>query len=103
VFRRPILQHLTASDVLLLRTFNDDVKYVGRGQTSWPWMLPFNAIKWTYTFEQLIVSRLSYLGKVRLLDIDPKTEELTENWWLKKFFEKRWLKRLSAKQWPKSF
>ena len=101
VFRRPILQHLTSSDVLLLRTFNDDVKYVGRERSPWMWMLPIQAIMWTYTFEELIVKRLGYLGKVRLLDIDPRTEALTENWWLRNFFEKKWLKWLLEKRWIK--
>lgn len=101
IFRRPILQHLTSSDVLLLRTFNDDVKDVGRGQSPWAWMVFFNAMRWTYTFEELIVNRLSYLGKVRLLDIDPKIEELTENWWLRKFLEKKWLKWSFEKGWFK--
>jgi hypothetical protein len=99
VFRRPILQHLTSFDVLLLRTFDDDVKYVGREQSPWAWMVLVKAMMWTYTFEELIVNRLSYLGKVRLLDIDPEIEELTENWWLKKVSEKERLKRFMQKQW----
>jgi hypothetical protein len=101
IFRRPILQHLTSSDVLLLRPFNDDVKYMGIEQSFWIWMLPFQLIVWTFTFEQLIVNRLSYLGKIRLLDIDPKTEELTETWWLKDYLEKKWLKRALEGRWLK--
>ena len=101
IFRRPISQHLTSSDVLLLRTFHDDVKYVGRGPSPWAWMAPVQAIMWTYTFEELIVNRLRYLGKVRLLDIDPKAEELTENWWLKKSFGKKHLKWLLEIWWVK--
>jgi len=77
VFRKPLLQDLTPSDLLLLRSFQDDGKSVPR-TTNNVLMMPFRIYAWSFTFEQLIVERLSYLGKVRLLDIEQENKELVE-------------------------
>jgi hypothetical protein len=75
-YRTPLLQHMTSSDLLLLRSFSDDAKYVGR--THGNWMLMFRVYAWSFTFEQLIVNRLKYLGEVRLVDIRHERKELLE-------------------------
>jgi len=80
VFKQPISEHMTSSDVLLLRSLRDDFKYVGRTTNSL-FAIPFRAYQWTFTFEQLIVNRLRYLGRVRLLDIEKQDEELLKKWW----------------------
>jgi hypothetical protein len=77
VYRLPLLQHMTPSDLLLLRSFNDDMKYVARSKNA-IWMMLFGAYSWSYTFEQLIVERLKYLGRVRLMDIRDVRERLLE-------------------------
>lgn len=79
VHRVPLLEHLTSSDLLLLRSFDDDVKYVARDSIS-VWTLVFRAYGWSYTFEQLIVSRLKYLGRVLTLDFEHKREGLLSRW-----------------------
>ena len=84
IYRVPLLQHMSPSDLLLLRSFEDDVKQVARAKNS-IWMMPFTAYSWSFTFEQLIVNRLKYLGKVRLLDIKRENEELLRKRWLKVF------------------
>jgi hypothetical protein len=76
IHRTPLLQHMTPSDLLLLRSFSDDVKYVGRHQSIWT--LIFKAYSWEFTFEQLIVNRLKYLGQVRLLDVQEEREGLVK-------------------------
>jgi hypothetical protein len=68
IHRTPLLQHMTPSDLLLLRSFGDDVKYVPRHNSIWTLM--FKVYQWSFTFEQLIVNRLKYLGQVRLLDVE---------------------------------
>lgn len=79
VYRIPLLQHMTPSDVLLLRSFKDDVKFVGRAKNRF-WMMPFTIYGWSFTFEQLIVNRLQYLGKVRLLDVEHENREFLDKW-----------------------
>lgn len=79
VFRKPILEHMTPCDLLLLRSFNDDVKYVQRTTNS-IWRMPFTIYAWSFTFEQLIVNRLTYVGKVRLLDIERQKKDLLQKW-----------------------
>lgn len=83
---------MTSSDVLLLRTFKDDLKSVNREQSAWAGL--FRIYMWLFTLEQLITNRLRYLGKVRLLDIDRENKEL---------LEKRWIKRVVASQVVKKF
>ncbi|HWS89876.1 MAG TPA: hypothetical protein VN282_23110 [Pyrinomonadaceae bacterium] len=76
VYRVPLMEHMTASDLLLLRSFDDDVKFVSRrgsANSSPPYKRVYG---WSYTFEQLIVDRLKYLGQVRLLDFEEKREGL---------------------------
>jgi hypothetical protein len=77
VYRLPLLQHMTPSDLLLLRSFSDDVKYVARSKNAL-WMLFFGAYSWSFTFEELIVNRLKYLGRVRLIDVEQVREGLLE-------------------------
>lgn len=84
IYRVSILQHMSPSDVLLLRSFKDDYKFVSRAKNS-IWMIPFTAYSWSFTFEQLIVNRLKYLGQVRLLDVQQENKELLCKWWLKVF------------------
>ena len=76
VYRTPLLRHMTPSDLLLLRSFSDDVKYVGRDKSLWT--LIFKVYEWSFTFEQVIVNRLKYLGQVRLIDVKQKREELLD-------------------------
>ncbi|MCA1565899.1 MAG: hypothetical protein LC803_09730 [Acidobacteria bacterium] len=103
--RVPLLQHMTSPDLLLLRSFKDDVKFVGR-TTNNILMIPFTVYGWSFTFEQLIVNRLKYLGKVRLLDIEQDNTELLEKWWLRGFVkllgEER-LKKLFSAIFPASW
>lgn len=81
IYRTPLLQHMTAADLLLLRSFGDDVKFVSRRQRFWT--LPFNFYQWTFTFEEMIVKRLKYLGRVRALDMAEDREKLLRKWWRK--------------------
>jgi hypothetical protein len=81
IYRTPLLQHMTPSDLLLLRSFSDDVKFVSRKQRIWT--ILFNLYQWSFTFEELIVNRLKYLGRVRLLDVAQSREKLLRRWWLK--------------------
>lgn len=81
VYRVPLLQHMTPSDLLLLRSFNDDVKYVSRPKSAWT--IIFKMYRWSYTFEQLIVNRLKYLGRVRLIDVAQEREGLLDEWGLR--------------------
>ena len=84
VYRVPLLKHMTSSDLLLLRSFKDDVKYVVAESS-------YRVSAWGFTFEQLIVNRLSYLGKARLIDIDQENDELLDKWpekWRLSFFVK---------------
>lgn len=79
VYRRtPLLQHMTPWDLLLLRSFRDDVKYVSRKNSVWTLM--FRVYGWSFTFEQLIVNRLKYLGRVRLIDVKQQRKELLSKW-----------------------
>lgn len=78
IYRVPLLQHMTPSDLLLLRSFSDDSKYVARNQSIWAAI--FRVYGWSFTFEQLIVNRLRYLGRVRLIDMEQDREELLRNW-----------------------
>ncbi len=77
IYRLPLLQQMTPSDLLLLRSFSDDVKYVARSKNPL-WMLFFGAYSWSFTFEELIVNRLKYLGRVRLIDVEQVREGLLE-------------------------
>lgn len=79
VYTTPLLKHMTPSDLLLLRSFSDDVKYVSRSKNRL-WMLFFGLYSWSFTFEQMVVARLRYLGRVRLMDVKYKREELLEKW-----------------------
>lgn len=79
VYTTPLLKHMRPSDLLLLRSFNDDVKYVARSKNPL-WTLAFGVYSWSFTFEQLIVERLRYLGRVRLMDIGHEREELLKKW-----------------------
>ena len=102
VFNEPISQHMTSSDVLLLRSLQDDFKYVVRTANSL-FAMPFRVYQWTFTFEQLIVNRLRYLGRVRLLDIKKHDEKLLEKWWptvLTRFLSREKLKRLLRPLFP---
>lgn len=84
IYRVPLLQHMTSSDLLLLRSFKDDAKMISREQR-YIWLMPLAIYSWAFTFEQVIVDRMSYLGKVRLIDITQENEELLDKWWLKGF------------------
>lgn len=79
VYTTPLLKHMTPSDLLLLRSFSDDVKYVARSKNPL-WMLLFGVYSWSFTFEQMVVARLKCLGRVRLMDVRYKREELLEKW-----------------------
>jgi hypothetical protein len=78
IFRTPISKHIAPSESLLLRSLLDDVKFVPRDTNVL--RLPFATYQWIFTFEQMLVDRLSYLGKVRLLDIDRKNTWLLDKW-----------------------
>jgi hypothetical protein len=82
VYTTPLLKHMTLSDLLLLRSYSDDVKYVARSKNRL-WMLVFGAYSWSFTFEQLVVERLKYLGRVRMMDVRHEREEMLEKWGVK--------------------
>lgn len=77
IYDVPLLRHMTASDLLLLRSFDDDVKYVTRTGNN-VLTLIFRVYQWSFTFEEVLVNRLKYLGQVRLLDIRHERKELLE-------------------------
>lgn len=76
VFTCSVMQHMQPGDILLLRPFGDDVKVVRRLASLWTVISTFYPKN--YTFEQLIATRLAYIGKVRLLDI--RIERLIKKW-----------------------
>lgn len=78
IYRTPLLQHMTSSDLLLLRSFSDDAKFMPRKQKAW--MIMFRVYGWSFTFEQLIVNRMKYLGRVRLIDVEQERRELLSKW-----------------------
>lgn len=79
IYSTPLLRHMTPRDLLLLRSFSDDVKSVTRS-TNNPVLGILRAYGWSFTFEQMIVNRLRYLGRVRLVDIKQDREELLREW-----------------------
>jgi hypothetical protein len=78
IYRTPLLRHMTSADLLLLRSFGDDAKYVGRTHNAL--MGLFRLYGWGFTFEELVVNRMKYLGQVRLLDVEHKRKELLSKW-----------------------
>jgi hypothetical protein len=84
---------MSSSDLLLLRSFKDDVKFVARKTSNNLLLLPFSIYSWSYTFEELIVKRLQYLGRVRLIDMEYTKGQVSEPKWSTSFSSRlrKWL------------
>ena len=76
-------QDIRPSDILLLRSFKDDIKAVNKQIN--PFILLFKFYPWNYTLEQLIVDRMKKIGRIHLLDTQKENERLLEKSFIKIF------------------